>query len=1131
MESTPSHEAKRPRLSTTGSWSSLKGQGQSVSLPPVSGGSHHSHPHPHPPPPPSPYQASPSFSRPPEPPLPPAHHQPHEDRRYHHHHHDHEPFPPIQDTPRQHPPALAHPPYPPYPPRDPILKRDVSEEPGLSQLHRPSSTGHIADGLPLAPHGPPHPNQQYPDDPRRHMNFDNGVSMSHSPALYRAPNLPINYQGPPTPATQQPPYDASQGYLPPAQIYPALEIQPASAKRRPQRASQACDNCRQLKAKCDETKPCKNCREKNINCKYRDPPAKQPDKVTADILEMLTLVKDEISSIKKKVSKIDARLSNLESISIQGNPEAMAKMKLELVEEDEEPTISDGRGIPEDDATDTSTPGRTSVMEQPSLDLNDAHETLRQGDLDDIETSPGPIVAPGLPAMPPNHTTRASLLLKWKSIHHIVRGVLEKEGVLHIESYPFQREQLRGSLRIFGRGEGPDLDTRASDKGTPQDHNMTDGEDVSGAPAAGFSPGSWGQVGGLALGPGIDNKGGVLTVDGNPDWEPAKLLTYVQSFKDNMLNMHPIIIPKELDAMVRVFLAELPKSPNVPSNKASNPTVGFIQPPANVVTPETGHKRKRSPAGDEQSPVTSFRKPGRPFRSVQNTLVLLVFALGKICLHRSKIPDVVHELDDFTDSPSIRNGIPASPSQGSPAGFFPPSQSSGLPSPKENDRAIMMSRRSSLQGNVKPHRTSSTYKRNIDVIPGLEYFALASDMMGGDYGGFGLKHVHVHILAGLYHGQLGRVLESWEHIATASRKLQVELQPSLGRLSILEKCDKDSRRDNQLAFAFWTCLQLESDILAELQLPQSGILAFESQMPYPNTVFAVNNGFEKRVAEGYLAQLYLRKKLNMVHNSLYDPSKTESERQQYRAMENEIKEIQAHIKEVKKAWVPQDYYWNDEDESLPDDFLAARLRAKYWGSQVILYRPFLKLFLSPDDEESPYHNEAASPEMMTPVDVNEQNRKCYDPITIQYAELAIHALIQSTRAFHGLDSAQRLIITNVFGTAHAQWGNLLTLSACYKNPILRQFVDPNRLKDLFVRTIAFLRMNAQPSSALQTDMNILIALEKELDFAPPDDIVMKTDSSFSSTTNSTILPPIHHPSNNSNSNNNNYHMQGVSQPP
>lgn len=505
--------------------------------------------------------------------------------------------------------------------------------------------------------------------------------------------------------------------------------------------------------------------------------------MSSDILDMLSEVKKSIKSLDAKIDqfeRVENRLDKLEKMVMNGNTD-VAKMKLESIEEDDRPdpqqsSVSDARDIHEEMATEISTPGRTSVVEAP-LSLIEAHETLRQGEYDNIEAEPGPMVPPGRPAIPPNHTTLASLLLKWPSIDNMVHHILLDEGIRYVEEYPIRQEQQRGVLRLFGRGEGPDSDTRSFDKGTPQDVNSIDRDDVS--DAAGPTPGPeiWGQVGGLAPGPGVDYKGGALSSDGNPDWDSVRIWKYVASFKEHILNMHPIIIPKELDAMVRVFIEQLPKSSNTPSNKAGNFSAGFIQPAQNPPS-EAGNKRKRSPAGDEPSPVTSFRKPGRPYRNVQSALVLVVLALGKICLHKGNIPEVVHEPDDFaSNSPLVRNGVLASPVQGSP-GQFAPSQSSGLPSPKENnDRAVMMSRRSSLQGNLPFNRASSTHKRNIDVIPGLEYFALASDIMGGDYGGFCLRHVYVHILSGLYHGQLGRVLESWEHISTASRKLQVVLRP------------------------------------------------------------------------------------------------------------------------------------------------------------------------------------------------------------------------------------------------------------------------------------------------------------------------------------------------------------------
>ncbi|KAI0156953.1 hypothetical protein GGR57DRAFT_75332 [Xylariaceae sp. FL1272] len=1092
-------ETKRPRLHVNaGSWSTNTGV-SAVSLPQPHAQPPHAAPH-HPsvsgPPPhhaPSPYPPAPPYSRPPEPHPPMTHGLTHDDRR-HHHHHDHDPYPPIQDTSRQPPPSPAHPSYPPYARGDPVVvKRDVGDEQLHSQSRRPSSTGHMVDGLPPTPHGPPHPNQHV-DDLRHRMSIDNSASMPHSPAHYR-PTLPPSYHQPPTPVGQPPHYEGSHGYGTAHPMYPAaLEVQAAaSAKRKAQRASQACDNCRQLKAKCDETKPCKNCREKNVECKYRDPPAKQPDKITADILEVLSFLKEEMGSMRaefnvfnNKLNKMDNRLSNFE-----GSPVMHAgKLKHESIEQDDHTNLQrsplpDNGEAMDDENADLSSQGRTTVVEGP-ITLNQAHETLRYVDDDDIENQPGPVPPPGKPTMPQNHTTLASLLLKWPSISTMLHQILQIERIYHVEEYPIRQEMQRGVLKIAGRGESYYPESKTSDKGTPQDRDwsITDVEEASDIASSTLSPESWGQIGDLSPPSGVDYKATVLGPSGNPSWDHKTLWSYVDSFKASILSMHPIMIPQELDAMVRVFIEQLPKASNTNStgHKASGMPPRFIH-TQNSAGSEVGTKRKRSPGGEEHSPVMSFRKPGLPYKNIESCLVLLVFALGKICQHEGKIPDVVHDHDDLvTSSPMVRNGILQSPSQGSPpGGIFPPSQSSGLPSPKESGH-VAMSRRSSFQGGPPPTRNN---KRNLDVIPGLEYFALASDIMGGDYGMNNLKRVYVHILAGLYHGQLGRVLESWDHISLASKTLQVILRPSLDRLSRVHFCSETSRRDNQLAYAFWTCLQLESDILAELPLPQSGILQYEAQMPYPSQKFSMSHGYHSDIIEGYFAQLYLRKQLNNIHNLFYDPAKEAENALHHQAMEHRVEEVQQNLRDARDKWVPIAYRWNEGDPPA-NQLLTARLRAKYWGSQVILYRPFLKTLLDREPQTpSIYQNEN------TP---------------IRYAALAIDALIESTRAFHGVENQKRIIITNVFGTAHAQWGNLLTLSACYKDDTLRQFINGNVLSSLFSRTIAFFKTVALPSSALTIDLNMLTGLARELGFEPEP----RADSSFSSATSSSYLPPIHY---------------------
>ena len=75
--------------------------------------------------------------------------------------------------------------------------------------------------------------------------------------------------------------------------------------------------------------------------------------------------------------------------------------------------------------------------------------------------------------------------------------------------------------------------------------------------------------------------------------------------------------------------------------------------------------------------------------------------------------------------------------------------------------------------------------------------------------------------------------------------------------------------DNPYLFAFWTCLQLESDILAELPLEQTGILKHEARIPWPNMAQAEEDGFDRFILESYSAQLFLRKHLNQLHTLFY----------------------------------------------------------------------------------------------------------------------------------------------------------------------------------------------------------------------------------------------------------------------
>jgi hypothetical protein len=72
-------------------------------------------------------------------------------------------------------------------------------------------------------------------------------------------------------------------------------------------------------------------------------------------------------------------------------------------------------------------------------------------------------------------------------------------------------------------------------------------------------------------------------------------------------------------------------------------------------------------------------------------------------------------------------------------------------------------------------------------------------------------------------------------------------------------------------------LTSDSDIVAELPCPHSGILTYEEDMPAPNLQAACeDDGFDHRIIESYSAQLFLRKHLNQLHNMFYKPDGKET---------------------------------------------------------------------------------------------------------------------------------------------------------------------------------------------------------------------------------------------------------------
>lgn len=398
----------------------------------------------------------------------------------------------------------------------------------------------------------------------------------------------------------------------------------------------------------------------------------------------------------------------------------------------------------------------------------------------------GAPVIPGRSKLSTNHTTGAARLLLNPAIQELVRGYMQTPKALS-EHYPMLRETKRGILKLFGRGEGTD-NPPGYDRNPMTDADTPGSSDTL---SDAGSPGEdWGQLGGLSPPPNVDHVGNI-NHEGMPDFSPEVVRSLVKSYENSMNRMHPILVPAQLEKLVNQFLQNIPSSdsstmtkPKTPAQFTSNSgPVGFIGAHASRIPDSPSNKRRRSPNNEEgytDPPSVLEPKPGRPYRTISTAIVLLVMALGSVCQVTRKIHDCVWSESNEAESssgisPSVRNGYP-SPSghQGSPA----ISNASGLPSPIDGDRNQQpRSRRSSVEGSFQGKATSGAKPRNLDVVPGLDYFAFATDILGNQCGGNTLQHVHANILASLYHGQLGRPVESHAYLCHACRALQIILTP------------------------------------------------------------------------------------------------------------------------------------------------------------------------------------------------------------------------------------------------------------------------------------------------------------------------------------------------------------------
>ncbi|PNS20731.1 hypothetical protein CAC42_2976 [Sphaceloma murrayae] len=910
-------------------------------------------------------------------------------------------------------------------------------------------------------HPPPLPSSYHPE----HVPLPHGHHPYYPPPHHHAPPPPP----PQADAGAPPPHHAGEpGQYPPPHYPPhygwlhAPQYAPPGQqqKKKSNRASQACDRCRERKSKCDEKSPCSTCQEQNVPCVYRESQsAKGLDKggtSLGEIQEIVQKIPDQNEQILDRLHKLENLLT---SRALQDG--------VPTKEEEHRPDT------PAEGTAKRETPRQHS---QPLHRSQSAQEPLQQQappSRHERTDRDSPLTDEPLFD---EHTTAAhKLLYLWPSIHSLF-ATQDQEG-LHYNYV--QNGEARGWLRLDGAGEAE----KASELSAFKD------ETASFEPSPDNTPDMFSGMTALHDDP---RRTDVISEAKKPDLREEIVWKYFHSYRRNIHALHPFLDMPTLASFVKTFIKRHSYlDPRCQSQESRSAGSTFTT--ANSDTAHRGVKRRRTDQHYTQQDGPRLSNE----RSLPVAITYLVLALGSICEWQYLVPGPLGEETHGTSLMPPPN-VPYSASPPATSRLSPSSNYSGSTPGSTDARYHAHSPRvmydSPGPGSGAPKRP----RTNVEQIPGLDYYREACQILGMFADSNDVAVAQARLLAGLYKGQLGRVQESWSWIFDAARICRYQLRmEGLDRGSNNKehnwKYPIESKRgiaQNTLVIVSWSALQLESDILAELDYPVSGCTDLQGSIPYPRETlrdgdYESNREYEQqqrtRLTESYNKQLYLRKRLNEMHSELYGKKLPSTTPKALASVLNQNLDTMMQF----RSYQP----WADTDPPA-QNILDARLRAKSYGAEYICLRPYLDYVLhAMDHVQSGAH---ASEFARDPYGRERRNEvslfaamATMDPQVVQdRAQRCVKAAINSTTAFDGIQG--KVIVTNIMGTSHAQFSNMLVLAAAYSSakPYLQALISKKKLQGLFSRTVDFLSQLRHCNTTAVQDIRYLQMIHTRLFKSP-----------------------------------------------
>ncbi|EMC95918.1 hypothetical protein BAUCODRAFT_123202 [Baudoinia panamericana UAMH 10762] len=253
--------------------------------------------------------------------------------------------------------------------------------------------------------------------------------------------------------------------------------------------------------------------------------------------------------------------------------------------------------------------------------------------------------------------------------------------------------------------------------------------------------------------------------------------------------------------------------------------------------------------------------------------------------------------------------------------------------------------------------------------PGMSFFAAAWKILPSLMIKNDVLSAQCHIMAAAYLMYLVRPLEAWNLLCNASMKQQL-------LLSSPHAIPPHQRELNERVY--WNTLMIESDLLAELDLPQSGIVQFEENMRLPRSFpyDAPSPGAELPGSDDlwyFLAEIALRRLLNRVSHLMYTHKRNAP------FSVNALDPVVAELDFQLDQW----YESLPSPVKFPKDRLPVRnqvqtvLRLRYYACRTIIYRPYIQAVLT---------DESLAAEMS----VQDACRKCLEACVRQLEYVTAH---------------------------------------------------------------------------------------------------------------------------------------------